>query len=72
MWKWPLAWVPLVLVAIANATLRENVFAARRNELQAHQVSSAAAMLLSGIYICVIIRIWRPEPDGQAVTIGLV
>jgi hypothetical protein len=71
MWKYILAWVPMVLIAIANAFLRENVFAKRLSELQAHQVSTATGVLLFGIYIWVITRIWRPESPGRAFTIGL-
>jgi hypothetical protein len=71
MWKYILAWVPMVLIAIANAVLRENVFAKRLSELQAHQVSTATGVLLFGIYIWVITRIWRPESPGHAFTIGL-
>lgn len=72
MWKFILAWVPLVFIAIANAMLRENVFTKRLDELQAHQASSATAVLLFGIYIWVIIHIWKPDSAGQAVAIGLI
>jgi hypothetical protein len=72
MWKYILAWVPMVLIAIANAFLRENVFAKRLSELQAHQVSTATGVLLFGIYIWVITRIWRPGSPGQAFIIGLI
>jgi hypothetical protein len=71
MWKYILAWVPMVLIAIANAVLRENVFAKRLSELQAHQVSTATGVLLFSIYIWVITRIWRPESPGRAFIIGL-
>jgi hypothetical protein len=72
MWKYILAWAPMVLIAIVNAALRENVFAKRLSELQAHQVSTATGVLLFGIYIWVITRIWRPESSGQAFAIGLI
>jgi len=72
MWKFILAWVPLVFIAIANAMLRENVFTKRLDELQAHQASSATGVLLFGIYIWVIIHIWKPESAVQAVAIGLI
>jgi hypothetical protein len=72
MWKYILAWAPMVLIAIVNAALRENVIAKRLSELQAHQVSTATGVLLFGIYIWVITRIWRPESSGQAFAIGLI
>lgn len=61
----------MVLIAIANAFLRETVFAKHLSELKAHQVSTATGVLLFGIYIWAIIRIWRPESPGHAFTIGL-
>lgn len=72
MWKYILAWVPMVLIAIANAVLRENMFAKRFSELVAHQVSTGTGVLLFGIYIWLVIRIWKPESPGQAFTIGLM
>lgn len=71
MWKYILAWVPLVFLAIANALVREKFLATRLEELPAHQVSTATAVVLFGIYIWFIIRIWRPESAGQALVIGL-
>lgn len=72
MWKYILAWVSMVLIAIANAFLRENIFAKRLSELQAHQVSTVTGVLLFGIYIWVITRLCRPESPGHALTIGLM
>ena len=72
MWKYIIAWVPMVGIAIANGLLRENLFASRLSALQAHQVSSLTAVVLFGLYIGTIIRIWRPESSRQAVTIGLI
>jgi hypothetical protein len=72
MWKFILAWIPLVFIAIANAMLREHVLVKHLNELQAHQASSATAMLLFGIYIWGMIRIWKPVSTRQAIGIGLI
>ena len=72
MWKYIIAWVPMVLIAIANGFLRENLFAPRLSELQAHQVSTLTAVLFFGIYIWTITRIWRPDSSRQAVTVGLI
>jgi hypothetical protein len=72
MWKYVLAWIPLIFIAIPNAMLRENVFAKYLDELKAHQASSATAVLLFGLYIWVMIHIWKPESARQAVAIGLI
>ena len=72
MFKYLLAWVPMVVIAIANAALRESVFARRLSELRAHQISTVTGVLLFGVYIWGITRIWRPASAGQAFAIGLI
>jgi len=72
MWRYILAWLPMVLIAIANGALREGWYGKHLRELHAHQVSTATAVLLFGIYIWGLIRAWRPESPGQAFSIGLV
>jgi hypothetical protein len=71
VWKYIIAWVPMVVIAIANAGLRQGVFAKRLDELRAHQLSSATGVILFGIYIWVITRIWKPESAGRALAVGL-
>jgi hypothetical protein len=41
-------------------------------ELHAHQISTVTGILLFGVYIWMLVRIWRPTSTGQALTIGLV
>jgi len=72
MWKYVLAWIPMVFIAIANGAMREGWYGKHLSELQAHQVSTATGVLLFGVYIWVLMRIWRPESADQAMTIGLV
>ena len=72
MWKYVLAWIPMVFIAIANGAMREGWYGKHWSELQAHQVSTATGVLLFGVYIWVLMRIWRPESAEQAMTIGLV
>ena len=69
MWKYVLAWIPMVFLAIANGALREGWYGKHLSELQAHQVSTATGVLLFGVYIWVLIRIWRPASAGQALII---
>ena len=71
MWKYILAWVPMVLIAIANGALREIWYKKYLGELPAHQVSVASGILLFGIYIWALFRIWRLESASQAIVIGL-
>ena len=71
MWKYIIAWVPLIFIAIANGLFREKFFANRLKELHAHQASTVTLMLLFGIYMWIMFRIWKPESAQQTLYIGL-
>ena len=50
MWKYVLAWIPMVFIAIFNGALREGWYGKHLGELQAHQVSTGIGVLLFGVY----------------------
>jgi hypothetical protein len=62
----------MVFIAIINGAIREGWYGKHVSELQAHQVSTATGVLLFGVYLWVLIRLWRPTSAGQAIAIGLV
>jgi hypothetical protein len=72
MWKYVLAWIPMVLIAILNGAIREGWYGKHVSELQAHQISTVTGVLLFGVYIWVLIHLWRPASAGQAISIGLL
>lgn len=72
MWRYVLAWMPMVLIAIVNGLLRERFLTTRLKELYAHQVSTLILILLFGIYIWIVVLLLRPASSLQAVGIGLV
>jgi hypothetical protein len=72
MWKYVLAWIPMVFIAIVNGAIREGWYGKHLSELQAHQISTVTGVLLFGVYIWALMSIWRPASAGQALTIGLV
>lgn len=72
MWKYIIAWIPMIFVAIANGLFREKFLASRFNELQAHQKSTISLIVLFGIYVWVLFKIWLPVSANQAIVIGLV
>jgi hypothetical protein len=73
MWKYVLAWFPMVAIAIANGVLRESWYGQHLSELAAHQLSSLSAIVLFGIYIWfVVARFWPPASNAQAIGIGLL
>ena len=71
MWKYILAWLPMIIVAIANGLLREKFLARRLNDLQAHQMSTASMIVLLGIYIWILFKIWPPISANQTIIVGL-
>ena len=62
----------MVFIAIINGAIREGWYGKHLSELHAHQLSTATGVLLFGVYIWALIRIWRPESARQAITIGLM
>ncbi|MBT0963311.1 hypothetical protein [Denitromonas iodatirespirans] len=65
-----LAWLPMVVIAIANGTAREAWLLAPLGEARAQQLSTLSALALFGVYIwCVLPRL-RPASTGQAARIG--
>jgi hypothetical protein len=72
MWKYVLAWLPMVAIAIANGALREAWYARDMGELQAHQLSTLIALVLLGGYIAIVMRLWRPASSRQAIAVGLM
>jgi len=49
MWKYILAWFPMVLIAVINGAMREEWYGKHLTELQAHQVSTVTGVLLFGV-----------------------
>ncbi len=72
MWKYVLAWVPLVIIAIANGALREGLYGKYMRELRAHQLSTFFGIVLFGVYIWVLMRYMTPASSKEAISIGLV
>ncbi|WP_299111499.1 hypothetical protein [uncultured Winogradskyella sp.] len=72
MWKYILAWFPMIIIAIANGVFREKFLASRLNELQAHQMSTVSIIVLFGIYVWILFKVWSPSSVNQVIFIGLI
>lgn len=70
IWQSILAWVPMVLLAILNGTLRETWYGKHFSGLHAHQVSTIGGLLLFSIYIWAIISLWQLDSAQQAWIMG--
>jgi hypothetical protein len=70
MWRYVLAWFPMVPIAVANGVVREFWYGRRLGELQAHRVSTLSALFLLGLYMWWVIRTWPPRSGTEAAAIG--
>lgn len=72
IWRYILAWIPMIFIAIFNASIRELVYEKYLGELRAHQVSTVTGILLFGLYTWVVTNFWRIQSTAQALVIGLI
>ena len=50
VWKYTVAWIPMVAIAIANGTIRQFVYGQWVSERTAHQISCATGIFLFFLY----------------------
>ena len=72
MWKYILAWFPMIFIAIANGIFREKFLAGRFSELQAHQMSTVSMIVLFGVYVWILLMTWPPMSTIETIYIGLL
>ncbi|ACB53875.1 hypothetical protein cce_4527 [Crocosphaera subtropica ATCC 51142] len=65
-----LAWFPMIVIAILNATVREKIYGKFVTELQAHQLSTLTAVLLFAAYIWGLTSLFPLKSSSQAIVIG--
>ncbi len=58
--RYVIAWVPMLLIAIANGALRQLTFGKVMSELRAHQLSTVIGSVLIGLFIWAVVRLWPP------------
>ena len=52
--KYFILWIPMIIIAFANATFRQLVFVKYTNELRAHQFSTITLIILCSVYVWLI------------------
>lgn len=72
MLKYVLLWFPMAAVAVANGVLRQTTYGPRMGELRAHQLSTITGIVLIGLFMWAVLRVWPPRSSRQAAAIGLV
>lgn len=70
--KYLLYWLPMILIAFANATLRELVIVKYFNEFLSSQLSTITLIVFCGIYIWLILPYLNIQNSGEAFLIGIV
>jgi len=66
------AWLLLLVAAIINGVIRQSLFIGRMSELHAHQLSTVSGIILFGVIIWGLHRMWPLASAAQAWTVGVV
>ena len=69
-WKYFIAWLPGIPIAIANGSLRQFLFMHYMDELTAHQLSVITFILLFGFYVWYILPWLKLTSNKQAIYTG--
>lgn len=70
--RYSLLWFALAIIAIANGSLRVFTYGTVLSDLTAHQISTVTGVLLSGLFVYFIHRIWPIESTQKAWIIGII
>jgi hypothetical protein len=71
MLRYLIAWLVMLIVSVANGTLRDFTYGRHLPELAAHQLSTLSGIVLLGAVIYLFVRRWPPASARQAFSIGL-
>ena len=67
-----LLWLPMIILAIANAGIREMVWDNYFSELTAHQVSTGTLIILCAVYIGLVFSFLGLQSQNEALILGLI
>jgi hypothetical protein len=70
--KYTVSWLGLVGIAILNGVLREKGYSRFMSDLMAHQLSTGIAIILFGVFVLLLTRLWRIGSSEQAFLIGAI
>ena len=70
--RYAFAWLILVAVAMLNGALRQAVYGKSLTELSAHQVSTFTGLVLFGLVIAALSRLWPLASARQAWSVGFI
>ena len=70
--RYTIAWIPMVFIAIMNATIRQLGYSRFMSELRAHQVSTVTGIAFFGLYTWLLGLKWKIQSERQALAIGFI
>jgi hypothetical protein len=70
--EYTLAWIPMVLIGIANGAIRQFGYGRLLGELLSHQISSVTGIIFFGLYVWTLSLRWPLQSSSQAIAIGLI
>jgi hypothetical protein len=70
--KYLLAWLPMMVIAVGNGTLRDLGYKKYVGELRAHQISTFTLIIFLGIYVKYFVSAVPPASGRQAIGMGLL
>lgn len=70
--KYLLAWIPIVILAFANAAIRQAGYAKYVSELAAHQSSTLTICVAVGVYAWLLSGCLKLHSPAQAIGVGPV
>ena len=72
MIRYMLAWIPMLVLAVANGALRQLTFGTVLSEPHAHQLSTLIGSIVIGAFIWFVVRLWPPVSSRQALLVGFI
>ena len=69
--KYLIAWFGIVVLGLANATIRQVAYARYVSELTGHQVSTLTFAILVGLYAWALSSFLKLSSEGEAIGVGL-
>lgn len=72
MLKYILIWIPMILIAVLNGTVRDVWYKKYIGELAGRQLSTVSLIILFGIYMKFLFKKYPVESEIQAVFIGVL
>jgi len=70
--KYTLAWLGMMIIAIANGGLRDILYKQYLGDLAAHQLSTVLLLLLLALYFRILAARWPLASYTQAWAVGLI